>query len=404
MQNLKTGILRESKVLNDKRTPLTPSQCRWLIDQYPGFNIYVQASPFRCYKNESFAKEKIIVTNDLNDCQLLLGIKEVSAQDLIPGKTYMFFSHTTKGQIDNMPLLQSILDKKIRLIDYELLVNNKGNRLIGFGIWAGIAGAHYALYMWGNRTENYSLKPACKYNNLDHLKKAYRHLPKPSARVVITGTGRVARGAEIILQLAGLQKQEPEVYLQNNLEKGVYTMLNSAKMYKHKDNRAFQKSHFHQYPDQYYSCFKNYACNSDVLINALFWNPEAPRNFESEDIKDPGFSIQTIADITCDLNGSVPLTIQHTTFNEPVFGFDRKKFVKTAPYRKNAIDIMAINNLPNELPVDSSRDFGETLSRIILPPFLSDPDAPLFKRATLAENGKLTGRFKYLEKYLSSIK
>ncbi len=399
MQQLKIGILREGKVPPDNRTPLTPRQCFELKENHTGLEIFVEWSPVRCYTDDDYRKFGIEVCESVEGCDLLLGIKEVPVNKLIAGKTYMFFSHTIKKQPYNRKLLQTILQKNIRLIDLELLTDDNGTRLIGFGRWAGIVGAHYALLMLGKRTGAYELRAAKDCVNLQELVDQYHNIQFPAAKFVITGGGRVANGALEIMKQAEILAVSKEDFCHKTFDEPVFVQLHSDDLYERIDGEPFDKKHFYRNPNMYKSAFAPYAKCTDVLINCMYWDPNAPQLFQKNAVIDENFKMLTISDVSCDINGSVPLTTQETSIQDPVFGYHRNDGRIGKPYQADTVDVMAVPNLPNELPRDASRDFGVVMLETIIPRYLQDTDSNIFARATIAENGKLKDRFDYLQDF-----
>jgi saccharopine dehydrogenase (NAD+, L-lysine forming) len=397
------GIIREAKVPPDNRTPLTPRQCHEMVLKYPKLDIRIEWSPVRCFKDEDYMKFGIGVQEKLDHCSLLMGIKEVPIDKLIYGQTYMFFSHTAKKQERNKHLLKAILEKKVTLIDYELLTDEEdGHRLIGFGRWAGIVGTHYALLMLGIRTVKYELKTARQCLNLQELVDQYYELEFPAAKFVITGGGRVSQGALEIMEHAGIERVSKEDYLARSFDKPVFVQLHSKDLYARKDGQPFEEHHFHHHPEDYESTFQPYLSQTNILVNCMYWDPKAPRLFSEEETKSAGFKIKIISDITCDINGSVPITHCETTSDDPVFGYHASDGSIGKPYQEDTIDVMAISNLPNELPRDASRDFGRIMMETVLPRIMYYPEDPMFERATITREGKLSERFKYLQDWVNS--
>jgi alanine dehydrogenase len=399
MQSLKIGIIREEKIPPDNRTPLTPRQCQHLKENYPNIEVYVQTSSSRCYTDEDYRTFDIPVVDDVSHCDLLLGIKEVPPEKLIAGKTYMFFSHTMKKQPHNQKLLRAILDKDITMVDYELLADDNLVRLIGFGKWAGIIGAHYAMLMAGCRTKAFEIRPAKNCVNLQDLLDQYDTIQIPPLKFVLTGGGRVAKGALEIMEHAEIKQVEPNDFINQQFSEPVYTVLHSEHLYKRANGQPFNKHHFYVHPEKYVSRFDEYMPVTDVLINCMFWHPEAPQLFQVEDLSKPDFRMFTIADVSCDLNGSVPITTFCTTIADPVTGYDIKTGEFGEPYKPGVIDLMTVPNLPNELPRDASRDFGQVMLDTVIPQFIENRRGELFRRAIIAKSGKLQPAFSYLQDY-----
>ena len=398
---MKIGIIREGKTPPDSRVPLTPEQCAYLIKER-GMDIVIQPSPNRCFSDEEYQNSGIHISEDLLDRDILIGVKEVPIKLLIPGMTYSFFSHTIKKQAYNRKLLQAIVQKNIRLIDYEVLTNEKGQRLIAFGKFAGMVGAHNGLMAYGNRTKLFQLKQMKNYRDYAEAKSYYTSLKLPNVRIVLTGTGRVGRGAVMVLNDMGIKKVSPEEYLNNSYDQAVYTQLQCIDYAKRKDGSAFDKKTFYEQPELFESCFSPYFRSSDLMINSIYWDNNAPAFFSLDDLRSSDFNIKVIADITCDIApvSSIPSTIKASTIANPVYGFNPLTEAEEAPYQDHVIDMMTIDNLPNELPRDASTAFGEQFINSILDELLK-PKSGVIERATITMDSKLSPTFHYLENYLN---
>ncbi len=397
----KIAIIREGKNPPDSRTPLAPAQCRDLQNKNPELEIIVQSSPSRCFSDDEYAEINIPVAPEVQDADILLGVKEVPVENLIPGKTYLFFSHTIKKQPYNRKLLQEIIRKKIRLIDYECLTDEKGIRVIAFGKWAGVVGAHNGLYAWGRKTGKLDLKRAFQYPDYAAMKNDYLKTEIPQLRILLSGDGRVAGGAVEVLDFLKIKRLTPDEYLNiSTLSEPVYVQLSPKDIYREQKGKPFDLKEFFGQPQNFICDFKKWYACTDLFINAIFWDPRTPRYFSFEEMNSPDFTIKTIADISCDINGSVPATIRASTIESPVYGFDPHVQIETAPYLPHSIDIMAVDNLPNELPRDASESFGEIMADNIIPELLQ-PSSAMIERATIAKDGKLTSRFEYLSDYVN---
>jgi alanine dehydrogenase len=398
---MKIGIIREGKVPSDNRVALTPRQCAFLMRNY-AVQIVVEPSPIRCYPDAEYVNEGVAVTSNLSDCDMLLGIKEVPITQLIPHKTYFFFSHTVKKQVYNRQLLQAVLQKNIKLIDYELLTDEHGLRLIAFGRYAGMVGAHNGMLAYGARTGVYSMARMKDLHDYAHARKMYKTIKIPPIRVVVTGTGRVASGAVEVLRDLGLKQVTPSDFLKKNFNMAVFTQLSPTEYVERKDSLPFKKADFYAHPDRYKSSFAPFAHKTDVFINGIFYDKKAPMFFTLEEMQQRSFQIKTIADVSCDLmpHSSVPATIRATTIAEPFYGFDPVLNQEIAPFQEKSIDMMTIDNLPNELPRDASEFFGTQFMDNILPEILKSKDSIVLQKATIAEKGKLTERYHYLQDYV----
>ena len=395
---LKIGLIREGKIPQDNRVALTPAQCKWLHLNFDDVEVIAQQSDSRCYTDQEYKRAGVEVKEDIRDCNLLLGIKEVPVVMLLEGKTYLFFSHTKKLQPGNQKLFKAILDKKITLIDYECLEHEDGTRIIGFGFFAGIVGAHNGMMAYGNRTGVYKLQRVGSVNSFQKLIHTYFGLKIPNIKIAVTGTGRVAHGVLEIMNLMGIHEVEPEEYLEGEFSYPAYVHLKGADLYFHKMTGNYNRKDFHANPGDYNCRFTDFISNTDVLINGIYWEKNIPRLFELDDIKKENFRIQTIADITDDLHGSVPCNLGDSTIADPVYGVDKTSFEKTKPYLPNSVDLMAVGNLPNELARDASRYFGEQLIKYVLDDIRLG-GSKLIDNATMVKAGQLQELYLYMKEY-----
>ena len=401
MSKIKIGIINEGKVPVDHRVPFTPTAAKEVVNTFENVALVCQTSKVRCYEDEEYRSNSIEIVEEVNDCDVLMGVKEVPIPDLIENKTYFFFSHTTKKQPYNRTLLQAVLNKNIRLIDYENLTDNNGIRVVAFGRYAGIVGAYNGMLTYGKRYNLFHLKPAHQCFDMAEMQEEYAKVKLPPIKILITGGGRVSKGAMEVLNGMGIRKVTPAQLLNEHYNEAVYTQLNSRDYYTRKNGEAFNRSHFHENPAEYESDFLQYADVSDVLIAGAFWNPKAPVLFTRENVMHNGFKIKVIADITCDIEGSIPSTKQPTTIDNPIYDYNPSEDkVEPALCDEANITVMAVDNLPCELPRNASEDFGRELIDNVLPHLLGDDKEGVIKRATITENGKLTERFAYLQDYV----
>ncbi len=396
----KIGLIREEKVPADNRVALTPQQCRDIQISYPDIEIVVEPSENRCYPDKEYIDAGIPLQADLSDCTILLGIKEVPVDKLIPGKTYFFFSHTKKKQPHNRKLMQALMQKKIRMIDYETLTYDDGARILGFGRFAGIVGAHNGLMTYGKKTKNFSLIPAYACKDMEEMLRQYRYVKLPPVKIAVTGSGRVTAGILEIMHHWDIESVEPEDFLIKEYDYPVYTLLKGAALYTNKYTHSYSRNDFHQNPRQYECKFLPYTQAADVLMNGIYWDEHIPRLFGKEHVRDPRFRMNVIADITCDENGSVPVNMGATTIVDPVYGVDKATLTKVAPFQNTGgtIDLMAVDNLPNELPRDASQHFGEHIIKYIFPELVKE-SSQILERATICNNGVLGVPFEYLHDY-----
>lgn len=394
---LKIGLIREGKIPADNRVALTPDQCKSLREY--GIQVIVQQSPHRCFSDKEYMEAGIEVADEIAGCDIMLGIKEVPVGDLVAGKVYLFFSHTKKEQPHNRKLLKAIIEKKITLIDFECMEHEDGQRIIGFGFFAGIVGAHNGMMAYGQRTKEFDLQRVYQQKDFRALIHHYFGLKLPNIKIAVTGSGRVAHGITEVLNLMGLIEVEKDDFLNRAFTYPVYVQLKGSDLYAHKESGSYSREHFHEHPGQYRCLFIPYLSKADILMNGVYWDKNLPRLFEKEHIQSKDFRIVVIADITDDAFGSVPINIGDATIESPVYGVDKYTFERTAPHMPGSVDIMAVSNLPNELPKDASRYFGEQLIKYILPELLSGHDSDVIDRATIVKEGQLSKHFDYLKEY-----
>ncbi len=394
---LTIGLIKEGKVPADNRVPLTPNQCKWIQKNFSNIKIIVESSPHRCFSDHEYIHHGIEVKENLSECDVLMGIKEVPIENLIANKTYLFFSHTKKKQAFNRNLFQEMMRKKITLIDYECLEHDDGQRIIGFGFFAGIVGGHNGIMCYGKRTGLFDLGRVYEVKDYRNLIHTYFGIKLPNVRIAVTGSGRVAHGVVEIMNLMGVTEVEPDEYLEKKFSYPVYVQLKGHELYTHEKLKTYKREHFHEHPDEYRSRFLPYIRCTDILMNGIYWENKMPRLFEKEDI-DEHFTIKTISDITDDAGGSVPVNLGDVAIKDLVYGVNKKTFEKTVPYLPESIDIIAVGNLPNELPRDASRYFGEQLIKFVLDD-LRKGGSELLDKSTMLKNGQLTKPFEYLSDY-----
>lgn len=399
----KIGLIREGKLPVDRRVALTPKQCKLVMEKYPDLEIFVQPSVDRVFKDEEYTEYGIQLREDLSNCDILLGIKEVPIDMLIPNKTYMFFSHTFKKQPYNRKLLQTILEKKITLIDYEVITDEDGRRLIGFGRYAGIVGCYNAFLAAGKKWKLYDLKPAHQCKDRKEVEQELKKVTLPKGfKILITGTGRVARGALEIIDLLPIDRVDKEDYLSKSFENPVYTQLSAIDYVRRKDGSLGSREDFYDHPHLYETDFMKYATQTDMYIPCHYWDDESPIIFDAAHARHPDFRIKLVGDISCDVNGPIASTIRPSTYANPIYGYDPVTESETDFYAENAIGVMAIDNLPGELPKDASEDFGKELIENILPELLEKENSEIISRATQTNaEGRLTEEFSYLSDFVA---
>jgi alanine dehydrogenase len=394
------GLSKERKNPPDNRVALSPIQCIALQQRYPEVQVVVESSPARCFSDEAYREVGIQVVDSLEHCDVIFNIKEVPSEALIAGKTYFFFSHTIKKQPYNRTMLQSILQKNITLIDYEVLRYETGARVLGFGRYAGVVGTYNGLLVYGKKHGLFTLKPAHESKNYADILTQLLRVDLPNMRIVITGGGRVSQGALDLLRAIQIREVTPNQYLHIEYNEPVFVQLNSPDLYVHPTLKQWDTKHFYQHHGEYISQFKGYAACTDLLVNGIYWTEDLPRLFETEDTQDPEkFKPTVIADISCDVQGSVPITYKASSIKDPVIGWSRRTLSPCEPYTEDSVDVMAVGNLPNELPKDASEEFGEMLLQLVMPEFLSEKSR-LIQEATITQSGNLTAHFQYLSDFV----
>lgn len=400
-QKLKVGVLRETKNPPDKRVAVTPSQVVKLIERFPNVDVYIQPSDIRCYSDEEYQYLDLNMQEDLSDCDILLGVKEVDLKTLIADKIYLFFAHVAKKQLYNRGLLQEIVKKNITLIDYEYLTNSNNQRVVAFGRWAGIVGAYNGLRARGIRTDNFQLKAAHQCIDMDEMYAGLRKIKLKNIKMLVTGGGRVAMGAMETLSQLKIRKVSAEEFLNQEFNEPVLCRIDPDQYVQHKKGKPFDLQHFYKNPEEYESTFKKFTRVADIFIACHFWDPQSPKFITKEDYLDPDFNITVIADVSCDVGGPIASTVKASTIAEPFFGYNPETGKAEQPFisPKN-ITVMSVDNLPGELPRNASSDFGTNLIDKVYPSLFGNDDDEIIKRATITKNGKLTERYAYLQDYL----
>lgn len=399
MKTVKIALIREDKIPEDNRVAFTPAQCRWISDNYPGAELVIQPSPDRCFSDDEYRQFGLTLQENVRDCDILMGIKEVPINHLISGKTYFMFSHTRKKQPYNQKLMKAFLDKNITLIDYECLTHEDGHRILGFGFFAGVVGAHNGLMAYGKKTGAFSFKKVTDCKNLQELSETYFGIKLPPLKIVITGSGRVAAGILEVMGMLGIKDVPKGEFLISEYKYPVYTQLKAGELYLRKQDKTYDREDFHMHPGEYGCQFLPFVTAADILINGIYWDTGMPPLFPVEEIDKSHFRIRVISDITNDLHGSVPCNLGDSTIEEPVYGVDKKTLEKRPPYLPETLDMMCVGNLPNELPRDASQYFGNQLIKHVLDDIFVQ-ESSLLQRATIVSGGKLTGDFSYLRDYV----
>ncbi len=400
------GIIRESRS-DENRTPLVPDHIDKLKKKYPNLKIRVQPSKNRCFSDDEYKSKGAEINEDLKNCSIIFGVKEIDTNVLLNNKTYVFFSHTYKLNketlnnaqgtpgMDKKELLKSVLEKKIKLIDYENIRDKNSSRYLGFGRFAGIVGCYNTLNLCLENFNKQPLARAHRINNYERLIRNLKTLYFPKMKILVTGDGRVARGVIEVLKQTNIKEVSKENFQNHNLNHPVFCNLETKDYVESNLNREFDINHFIQYPKEYKSCALHYLKAANVFISAHYWDPASPKIFEKDDLKKLN-DLKVIGDITCDVDGSVPTTIRSSTIENPNFYIDRKTFRETFD---NGLAIMAVDNLPSELPRDSSKEFGDGIVSEVIPYMLNKDDGRILN-ATITLDGSFLEKYNYLYDYI----
>ena len=403
MSQIHIGIIREGKIPPDKRVPLTPEQCVRVQQLFPAVKIIVEPSEIRAFTDQEYESVGITVSSDLSKCAILFGVKEVPMAQLIPNKTYFFFSHTYKKQPYNRTLLQSILAKNIRLVDYEMLKDKDGFRIIGFGRYAGIVGCYNAFRTYGLKTATFNLKPAHTCFDRAEMQAQLNEVKLPNNfKMVLTGYGRVGLGAREVLTLLPITEVTPQAYLTEQFNYPVFTQLNVEDYYDKPDGSSFTRQEFYDHPEGFVSTFPRYLKESDVYVSCHFWSDKSAFIATREDFKHPKNRVSVVADVSADIDGPIGCTLRPSTIADPIYGYNPITEQEEDYTKDGVIAVMAIDNLPCELSRDASEFFGEALIEKVFPPLLSghDPDKIIERASQTNLEGKLMPKFAYLENYV----
>ncbi|MDP2088220.1 MAG: NAD(P)-dependent oxidoreductase [Flavobacteriaceae bacterium] len=398
---MKIAIIKERKNPPDKRAVLPPHICAALMHQFPQLTIKVESSTDRVFSDDDYQKEGIEVANDVSDCDVLLGVKEVPIAHLIPNKKYFLFSHTIKKQAYNKPLLKAILEKNIELYDHEVITNVDGIRLVAFGRYAGIVGAYNAFRTYGLKHQLFQIPKANVHFDQNELVDELKNIKLNPFKIVLTGTGRVGNGVKEMLDAIPIKEVSVNEFLNQTFSEPVYVQIDVLDYAKRKDGKILNNIDFFQNPQAYENNFERFTTVADLYISGHFHSDGAPMIISNEMIKNPKFKISVIADISCDLNIPIASTIRSSTIENPIYGYSKKELIEIDYLSPDAIAVMAVDNLPCELPKDSSDGFGENFAKYVIPAFFNDDKDGILKRALMTQNGKLTERFSYLQDYVN---
>ncbi|TDD98041.1 NAD(P)-dependent oxidoreductase [Flavobacterium cellulosilyticum] len=397
---MKFGILKERKNPPDRRVVFSPDELARLKQLHQDVIVKVESSDIRVFNDLEYKNMGIEVADDISDCGVFFGVKEVPVAALIPNKSYFFFSHTIKQQPYNRTLLQALLDKNIVFYDHETIVDTHNHRLIGFGKYAGIVGVYNSIRAFGIKFELFKLPKAETLSGKEALITHLKRVVLPPLKFVVTGTGRVASGVKEVLDAVKIKEVSVDNYLSKNYTQAVYTQIDVLDYNKRKDGIKLDFNDFFDNPLEYTSDFERFTKVSDIYLTAHFYANEAPIILTREMLQSKDCKIKVVADISCDVNGPIACTLRSSTIAEPLYGYLPSENKEVDVFHPAAIVVMAVDNLPCELPKDASVGFGEMFMEHVIPAFFNKDKDGILERAKITENGKLTARFSYLQDYV----
>ena len=396
---MKIGIIKEYKSPPDKRVVFSPEKCIETIKKFPEIEFFVEKSEIRCFSDSEYELLNIQTVSDLSHCDVLIGVKEVPVNKLINDKKYFFFSHTIKKQPYNKKLLQEILSRNIDLYDHETIVDKSNNRLIGFGYYAGVIGAYNGLRAYGLKTKSFVFPKAIDLKDRKEFNDILNTLSIPSIKILLSGKGRVGSGTKEVLDFLKIKEVSPNDFINNNYNEAVYSNIDVLD-YNFSHTIENTVSNFYKFPEKFVSTFSKFSSIADIYFAGHYHNPKAPKLITLNDMKKSNFNIDVIADISCDIDGPIACTIRASTINDPIYGFHKSNSIECDFLNPDAIAVMAVDNLPCELPRDSSEMFGEMFLKHVIPSFFNDDKDDILKNPQMTSNGQLTPRFKYLSDYV----
>ena len=396
---MKIGIIKEYKSPPDKRVVFSPVKCVETLQKFPQVEFFIEKSDIRCFSDSEYEEMGLKVVTDLSNCDVLIGVKEVPIEKLIDNKKYFFFSHTIKKQPYNKNLLQQIVKKNIELFDHETIVDKNNNMLIGFGYYAGVIGAYNGLRAYGLKNHTFSIPKAIDLKDRQEFNSILKSLSIPDMKILLTGKGRVGSGTKEVLDFLKIKEVSAHDFINETYSESVYVNIDVLD-YNYSDLIENTVSNFYNYPEKFRSTFSKFLSVSDIYFAGHYHNPKAPKLITLDDIKNPDFNVQVIADISCDIDGPIASTIRPSTIENPTYGFHKEKLVECDFLDKNALAVMAVDNLPCELPRDSSEMFGEMFLKYVIPSFFNNDQENILKNSKITSEGSLTDRFSYLSDYI----
>lgn len=422
------GIRREDKHIWEKRIALSPEDCAKLIKR--GVNIILQPSSIRCFSDKEYIRVGAQIKEDLQECDFLLGVKEMPKEFIQPNRAHLFFSHTIKGQPYNMPLLKEILDKNATLLDYERIVDENNRRLIAFGRFAGLAGVIDTLSLLGKRWQSKKIvNPlvnilfSMQYKAFGEARQAVlqienslKSLDRP-LKIALIGNGNVSHGVQEILRLLPLAKVSPEELKKEDCPNLAYAIFEEKDFVVPKNpEQPFELQDYYNNPQKYSACFEQYLPYLDVVINTIYWDARYPRLVTNEALqslfsKNPSPRLEVIGDISCDIEGAMQCTVKCTTPGSPSFVFDPMTKAITDGWEGKGVAVLAVDTLPCEFPLDASIYFSEKLIPLLLEIIQADLSGTLEESklpsciipSVIVWKGKLTPQYQYLQEKIRSV-
>ncbi|XP_066977946.1 alpha-aminoadipic semialdehyde synthase, mitochondrial [Macrobrachium rosenbergii] len=438
------AIRREDQSVWERRAPLGPSHVRQLVKD--GVSVIVQPSNRRAYPMQAYQNAGAKIKEDISEAPVVIGVKQVPIDQLIPNRTYCFFSHTIKAQEANMPLLDAILEKNIRLIDYEKMCDERGQRVVAFGKYAGVAGMINILHglglrllALGHHTPFMHIGPAHNYRNTEMSRQAIRDsgyeislgmMPKSIGPLtfVFTGTGNVSQGAQEIFQ------ELPHEYvsvqaLRKVSEHGAMNKLYACEVSRRdhlvrKDGGKYDAVEYEEHPERYISVFAHkIAPYASVIVNGIYWAVNSPKLLTIPDAKyllrpiytpwlptslgSPSLPHRMLAicDISADPGGSIEFMSECTTIDTPFCLYDADQNKDTNSFKGPGVLVCSIDNMPTQLPREATDFFGslllphmyDILQSDISKPFEDHSFTHAVHGAVITSDAQLTPSFKYIE-------
>ena len=396
---MKIGIIKEYKNPPDKRVVFSPEKCVEVVKKYPEVKFLIESSDIRCFSDDEYESIGLEIVDDLSECDILIGVKEVPVEKLIINKKYFFFSHTIKKQPYNKKLLQEILKKNIELYDHETIVDKSNNRLIGFGYYAGVIGAYNGFRAYGLKKKLFKIPKAIELKDRVEFNQTLKQIKIPNIKILLSGKGRVGSGTKEVLDFLKIKQVSTDDFVDKEFDEAVYTNIDVLD-YNYSNSIENSISNFYNFPEKFESTFSKFSSVADIYFAGHYHNPKAPKLITNQDMKENSFNIDVIADISCDIDGPIASTIRPSTIDNPIYGFHKSNSVECDFLDPDAIAVMAVDNLPCELPRDSSEMFGDMFLKYVIPSFFNHDKEDILKNSKMTSNGKLTPRFKYLSDYV----